>query len=208
MEKNSCRLILGSASPRRKELLAWLGVPFEVVPSNAKEESSKESAADYVLDLAQLKARDVYENLSAKEGAIVLGSDTVVALENRIMEKPRDREHAKEMLKSLSGKWHDVYTAVCLVHKNLEKSFYEKTSVKFEEIDEKTLEIYLDSGESLDKAGAYGIQGAALAFISEVRGSYSSVVGLPTSRVLKELREMTGKLLGVGPDWREHFEDV
>lgn len=207
MEKNSYRLILGSASPRRKELLSWLNVPFEVVPSQAKEESSKKEPEEYVLDLARLKARDVHSNLSADKKAIVLGSDTVVALDKKIMEKPKDRDHARQMLHSLSGKWHEVYTAVCLVTEGAESSFVEKTKVRFDEIDSETLELYLDTGESFDKAGAYGIQGAALAFIAEVQGSYSSVVGLPANRVLKELRKLTERLGLNQSDWRKHFEN-
>ena len=113
MQKTSFQLILGSASPRRKELLERTFLPFNIITSDAPEVSDKTQPAEYVEDLAKLKARDVFSKSPAN--SIVLGSDTVVSSEGRILEKPKDVNHAREVLKSLSGKAHEVYTGVCLV---------------------------------------------------------------------------------------------
>lgn len=204
MQKTSFQLILGSSSPRRKELLERTFLPFKIITSDAPEVSDKTRPAEYVEDLARLKARDVSSKISFN--SIVLGSDTVVSSEGRILEKPKDVNHARDVLKSLSGKTHEVFTGVCLVAKNKERVFSIKTSVKFAEIPDDLLELYLKTGDSLDKAGAYGIQGMGLCFIDSIDGSYSNVVGLPLSHTLREIEELVKELNPAVEDWRSCFE--
>lgn len=207
MPTPSCRLILGSASPRRRELLRHSWLPFETDTSDAEELSDERDPEKYALELAMVKARNVLEKSRTKHSfPVVIGSDTVVASEGKILEKPADREEAKRILLSLSGKPHYVFTAVCIAHPKGEVSFAVKTEVVFDHIPEDLLEKYLDTGESMDKAGAYGIQGAALAFIDRVEGSYSSVVGLPLNRTLKELERISKELYPNERDWRSCFE--
>lgn len=207
MRKSSCQLILGSASPRRRELLRWTWLPFEVVVSDAEEISHASDPEQYVLDLAKLKARDVLKKCESKyDFPVVIGSDTVVVSEGKVLEKPKSKEHAREILQNLSGKEHHVYTAVAIAHPEGEISFAEKTAVNFEVIDADLLELYLETGESMDKAGAYGIQGAALSFIGEVKGSYSNVVGLPVNSTLKALKDLSQQLWPELQNWRTCFE--
>ena len=204
MQKTSFQLILGSASPRRKELLERTFLPFNIITSDAPEVSDKTQPAEYVEDLAKLKARDVFSKLPAN--SIVLGSDTVVSSEGRILEKPKDVNHAREVLKSLSGKAHEVYTGVCLVTKDKERVYSIKTSVRFADIPDDLLELYLKTGDSLDKAGAYGIQGMGLCFIDSIDGSYSNVVGLPLSHTLREIESLVKEVNPEIEDWRSCFE--
>lgn len=207
MPNPSCRLILGSASPRRQELLKWTWIPFEVVVSDAEEASSQTDPEAYVLELAGIKARDVYEKVRSRFSfPVVIGSDTVVASEGAILEKPKDKDDARRILRGLSGKKHYVFTAVSIAHPEGERSFVEKTAVDFDEISPDLLELYLETGESLDKAGAYGIQGAALSFIGSIEGSYSNVVGLPVNSTLKALREISEELWPTLENWRSCFE--
>lgn len=211
MPNHSCQLILGSASPRRKELLNWTWLPFKVVVSDAEEVCSATDPEEYVVELAKLKARDVFEKCqSSCDFPIIVGSDTVVVSEGKVLEKPKSKDHAREMLQSLSGKRHHVYTAVAIVHPQGESAFFERTEVEFDEIDPDLLELYLGTGESMDKAGSYGIQGAALAFIGSVSGSYSNVVGLPVNKTLHKLKET---VLSIWPEltdenWRSCFDKV
>ncbi|MCO4754070.1 MAG: septum formation protein Maf [Bacteriovoracaceae bacterium] len=207
MPKNLCQLILGSASPRRKELLGNTFLPFETVVSGVEEYSPEKDPAKYVSDLALQKGSDVYEKVKDSYSfPLVLGSDTVVASEGRILEKPADVEEAREILLSLSGKTHEVFTGVSLICPKFTKTFNVKTSVTFGAIASDLLELYLSTGDSLDKAGAYGIQGAALSFIDSIEGSYSNVVGLPLSHTLNEIEAMVKKCFPDQKEWRSCFE--
>ncbi len=187
MQKNKLKLILASASPRRKELLAWSYLPFEIVVSNVEEKTTFIDPSEVVVDLASQKAISVSESLDAK--SLVIGADTIVVSEGKILGKPDDKEDARMMLQNLSNKEHDVFTGVCFILGDRKHSFYSKTIVSFETIDTTLLDHYIDTGESLDKAGSYGIQGAALGFIKQINGSYSNVVGLPVNQVIKELSD-------------------
>ena len=185
MQKNKLKLILASASPRRKELLAWSFLPFEVIISHVEENTDSKDPTDIVVELASLKAISVAEKLDPNN--LVIGADTIVVSDGEILGKPSSRDDARNMLNSLSGKSHEVYTGVCFVLGERKHQFFSKTIVNFDPIDSDLLEFYLQTGESLDKAGSYGIQGAALGFISELSGSYSNVVGLPINQLIREL---------------------
>lgn len=203
-KKNKFQLILGSQSPRRKELLQWTFIPFKIVTSDIEEVSDKTDVAELVQDLAYQKAKHVYDKvISDYNNPVVLGADTIVVLGDEVLGKPKDREEAKKTLLKLMGKSHDVLTGVCLFHQGGVETFYDKTKVYFDEISDELLELYLDTGESMDKAGSYGIQGAALGFIGRLEGSYSNVVGLPVNLVLKKIKsalELNEK------NWRSQFE--
>lgn len=203
-KKNKFQLILGSQSPRRKELLQWTFIPFKIVTSDIEEVSDKTDVAELVQDLAYQKAKHVYDKvISDYNNPVVLGADTIVVLGDEVLGKPKDREEAQNTLLKLMGKSHDVLTGVCLFHQGGVETFYDKTKVYFDEISDELLELYLDTGESMDKAGSYGIQGAALGFIGRLEGSYSNVVGLPVNLVLKKIKsalELNEK------NWRSQFE--
>jgi septum formation protein len=178
-------LILASGSPRRKELLEQINVSFTIVKSDIEEIINKdEHPSEIVQSLAIQKARDVLER---NMDSIVIGADTIVAIENNVLGKPKDSEEAKEMLQSLSGKTHVVYTGVAFVTKDQEESFYEETKVMFWNLTKKDIDNYIKSGEPFDKAGAYGIQGLGATLVKKIEGDYFNVVGLPISRFIREL---------------------
>lgn len=189
MLKNNMKLILASGSPRRKELLEWSFLPFDIEVSHIDEKTTESKPEKIVSDLACQKARAVYKKLDKKkqETSFVIGSDTIVVFEKSVLEKPSSRAEAREILLKLSNQKHEVFTGVSFKSKSLDHSFYSKTEVHFGQIDRNLLEHYLDTGDSMDKAGAYGIQGAALSFIGDIHGSYSNVVGFPIKQVLGEL---------------------
>lgn len=201
------QLVLGSQSPRRKELLKWIYVPYKIVVSDIEEKSTEKNSSLYVQDIAFQKANAVYKILlqdKSFDNPFVIGADTIVVLNDEILGKPKNRADAKRILSKLMGKQHQVITGVSFVWGGGEYRFYDETKVKFDVIDDALLELYLDTNESLDKAGAYGIQGAALGFIDKIEGSYSNVVGLPVNLVMKNLI----KVLEQENDtkWREQFE--
>lgn len=182
-------LVLASASPRRRDLLASLGVAFEVIPSEA-EETLPEGLApeEAALLLARRKGAEV---AAARPDSWVLAADTIVVVDNVVLGKPQDAAHALAMLKRLSGREHAVITAFCLVNRSrgVERLCAVKTRVVFRRVAEEDLAAYAASGEPLDKAGAYAIQGGAAGFVEAVEGSYSNVVGLPLERLSEVLRQ-------------------
>ncbi|HAZ14420.1 MAG: septum formation protein Maf [Bdellovibrionales bacterium GWA2_49_15] len=191
------QLVLASQSPRRKELLSHLGIPFAVIVSDIDEDREAPDPIQYVQDLAVEKGEAVLELLRKSkkvENPLVISADTTVVLGKKIYGKPASRQEAGEMLLELSNRSHLVYTAVSIKSFETTRVFYEKSEVEFGPISPDLLEMYLATGESLDKAGAYGIQGAGLVFIKAVRGSYSNVVGFPLDRFITELK----KFLQVG----------
>ncbi len=174
------RFILASTSPRRRELLGLLGLPFEVVASRYDESIVNPSGmapADYVTRLAQGKAAEVAGRTDGD--AVVIGADTTVVLDGRFLNKPKDAADAHQMLRELSGRTHEVYTGVCLVRGGTTTTDYAVTAVSFDTLTDNTINAYVATGEPLDKAGAYGIQGKALSFIPSIQGDYFNVVGLP-----------------------------
>lgn len=192
MEKNKedkLSLILGSGSPRRKELLGHLNIPFKIITADLVEHSNSTVPSKFAIEISEQKGKAVFDSLDNPKNILVISSDTIVVLGDKIYGKPGNREVAKEMLQELSGQTHEVITAVSFFTEAGKDSFFESTKVTFERIDPDLLEKYLDTGESLDKAGAYGIQGSSLFFISRLEGSYSNVVGFPVDKVLSKLKE-------------------
>lgn len=179
------KLILASASPRRAELLRYVTTDFTVIPS-CEEEVVEEPLAHHelVMELARIKACSV---LSAHPDAIVLGSDTVVTVDNHILGKPRDREDACDMLRMLSGRSHFVYTGVCLAATKELEQFYSRTEVFFYHLSNEEIARYVDTGEPFDKAGAYGIQGYGSLLCKRIEGDFFTVVGLPVAEVSRKL---------------------
>ena len=179
-------LILASASPRRQALLALLPYVFTVLPSEAEETIDPASSPeDNVRRLAQGKADAV---AAAHPNAVVLGCDTVVAVGGEILGKPTDQADAARMLRTLSGREHAVYTGVCIAAPGERRVFCERTAVFFRPIGEDELAWYVGTGEPMDKAGAYGIQGRGALFVEGICGDYNNVVGLPVCRLYQELR--------------------
>ncbi|MBT3583443.1 MAG: septum formation protein Maf [Halobacteriovoraceae bacterium] len=200
------KLILGSQSPRRLELLKWLEIPFEVRPSYCKEESEFELPLDFAKDIATQKGRSVMSDLKGKvENPLVIAADTVVSISTKILGKPKNSKEAAEMLLLLSGKKHMVTTAVYLASLKKEKVFAIESEVTFSAISEDILERYLKTEDSLDKAGSYGIQGMGLTFIDKVEGSYSNVVGFPLSHFITELKDFLGYVNDEQGQYRKLF---
>ena len=191
-------IILASGSPRRKELLAQAGFDFEVEVSNADENVAEESPTEMVEELAARKAEAVVNLHNKKEdNCLVIGADTIVVLDGKILGKPKDEADAVRMIRSFQGKVHQVYTGVTLVFcgKAGERpddrwktiTFAEKTDVFVCPMTEEQIRGYVKTGEPMDKAGAYGIQGRFAVWVKEISGDYNNVVGLPLGRVCREL---------------------
>ena len=182
-------IILASASPRRRELLTQAGFVFTVKVSDAEEIITEKEPDKIVRELAFLKAKAV---AASEEDALVISADTIVAAEGKGLGKPHSREEAFSMLSMLQGKTHQVYTGVALFTKKAEKEtqkvFAEKTEVTFYPMTEKEIWDYIDTGEPMDKAGAYGIQGRAAVYVEKICGDYNNVVGLPVARLYQELK--------------------
>ena len=190
------KIYLASASPRRKDLLKQVGISFRVMPSTVEEKITKEKPDEVVEELSYQKAVDVCGRLMAEkqEDFVVIGADTVVSAWGKILGKPADKEDAVRMLKSLQGVSHQVYTGVTIAWKNQEISpmyatFSECTDVTMYTMTEEEIRRYVDSGEPMDKAGAYAIQGLCAAHIQGICGDYNNVVGLPVGRVCQELKK-------------------
>lgn len=213
-KEQNIRLVLASASPRRRELLSQIGLEFTVMPSTKEENAKTTEAGALVQELSRQKAVDIWEQLSGGQGQnpdadqeqisektqepnlngkrqpelLVIGADTVVCCEGKILGKPHDREAAVEMLAALQGRSHEVYTGVTLYHQRETVTFFECTQVEFYPMTEAEISDYIDSKEPMDKAGAYGIQGLGARFVKDIRGDYNNVVGLPVGRLYQELK--------------------
>ena len=176
-------LILASKSPRRKELLKQIGIPFVVVVSDAEEVSGNSwTPAALVVENAKRKARAVAEKYPDSP---VLGADTVVSSEGKIFGKPKDKDEARKMLTALSGKMHEVTTGLALINRNEIRTTSVTTKVFFDTMTKADIDAYIATEESMDKAGAYTIQGKAARFIEKIEGSYSNVVGLPLNALIQ-----------------------
>ncbi|MFY9675053.1 MAG: Maf family protein [Terriglobales bacterium] len=179
-------LILASASPRRQELLRSANIAFHVQPADIKEDTlPNESAKACAERLAHEKAKAI---VRSRPNDAVLGADTVVVIDNQILNKPVDAADAARMLRLLSGRTHQVITGVCLAFRGQSEIASETTSVTMSEISEKEIAAYVATGEPMDKAGAYAIQGMASRWIPRIEGDYSNVVGLPIARVYQMLQ--------------------
>ena len=183
------KLILASNSPRRRELLMGLGYAFEIVPSRFEERAEGLSARETALAFARGKAREVFSRYSQN---VVLGADTVVALEGEIFGNPADEADAERMLRRLSGKTHSVYTGVCVCSPQGTRECVAETRVEFYPLGEELISRYVKSGLPMDKAGAYGIQDG-FPLVKAVEGSYTNVVGLPTEEVGAILQALGGE---------------
>jgi septum formation protein len=189
------RLVLASASPRRAELLRAAGIPFEVAAVDIDETFRPgEKPERAVARVAQAKAAAC---VALHPDAIVLGADTTVVVRGETLAKPVDAADAARMLRLLSGRSHDVLTGVCLCHQGRRLVHVEPTRVQMAHLAETEIAWYISTGEPLDKAGAYAIQGIASRFIDGIQGSYSNVVGLPISNVYELLKELGCDILGV-----------
>ena len=188
------RLILASASPRRIQLLHQIGLTAEVMPSHTEEKISSENPEEVVQALARQKAEDVYARLLSEgnvgDATVVIGADTVVSVDNHILGKPRTHEEAAEMIASLSGRTHQVYTGVAVITPRESRSFAEMAAVTVYPLSPAELRSYAESGEPMDKAGAYGIQGSFGKFVKGIQGDYNAIVGLPVARLYQELKSM------------------
>lgn len=213
-KEQNVRLVLASASPRRRELLSQIGLEFTVMPSTKEENAKTTEAGALVQELSRQKAVDIWEQLSGGQGQnpdadqeqisektqepnlngkrqpelLVIGADTVVCCEGKILGKPHSREAAAEMLTALQGRSHEVYTGVTLYSQSEAVTFFECTQVEFYPMTEAEISEYIDSKEPMDKAGAYGIQGLGARFVKGIRGDYNNVVGLPVGRLYQELK--------------------
>lgn len=213
-KEQNVRLVLASASPRRRELLSQIGLEFTVMPSTKEENAKTTEAGALVQELSRQKAVDIWEQLSGGQGQnpdadqeqiaeetqepnlngkqqpelLVVGADTVVCCEGKILGKPHSREAAAEMLTALQGRSHEVYTGVTLYSQSETVIFFECTQVEFYPMTEVEISEYIDSKEPMDKAGAYGIQGLGARFVKGIRGDYNNVVGLPVGRLYQELK--------------------
>jgi len=180
-------IILASRSPRRRDLLGLLGRTFRIVePTHEEQRQPGEHAADYALRNAREKARSVLPHAGPGR-FLVIGADTIVVLDERILEKPHDTAHARAMLRALSGRTHEVTTGLALLTPAGEHCVAVRTAVTFRALSEAEIEAYIATGEPFDKAGAYGIQGHAAHMVTEIHGSYTNVVGLPLAEVAKAL---------------------
>lgn len=200
---NNKKIILASGSPRRKELLSQIGLSFTVRVSEADEHTEETKPEKLVCILSERKALAVWDELTEEEKkeSILIGADTVVAVDDRILGKPADETEAFRMIELLQGRSHQVYTGVTILRQGglqpleegtgtcgiQKKQFFEKTDVLVYPMSEEEITAYVKTGEPLDKAGAYGIQGNFAAYIQGINGDYSNVVGLPVGRLYHEL---------------------
>ncbi len=206
------KIILASGSPRRKELLGHIFPEYEILPSDSEENATFQSPGQYVCELAKQKASDIaVKRLGISEASLqeagadlirpsydfdtaslIVGADTIVYAADRVLGKPKDEEDAFRMLSFLSDRAHQVYTGICLLIAEKEdlfvcRSFYEVSNVYFDKLTESEIRAYIKSGEPLDKAGSYGIQGIFSKHIRRIDGDYFNVVGLPVNRLYHEL---------------------
>ena len=185
------KLILASASPRRKELLGKIGLEFDIIPAKGEEVVTKKLPWEVVEELSFQKAKEIADMQT--EECIVIGSDTIVAKEEKIMGKPKDEAEAYQMLSEIAGNVHQVYTGVTLIRTGKEPkviTFAEKTDVHLYPMSDKEIYSYIATKDPMDKAGAYGIQGDFAIHVKGIEGDYYNVVGLPIGKVYQELKQL------------------
>lgn len=195
MDVTTQKIVLASASPRRKELLGMLFEKFEIITADCDENIIEQTPEETVVQLSEKKAMAVAGSAQIREKALVLGADTVVSLDGKILGKPKNRGDAYHMIKMLSGKTHKVCTGVTIVHTDADgmpasaAGFVETTQVRVAELTEEEIQAYIDTEEPYDKAGGYGIQGIFGKYIEGIEGDYYNVVGLPVHRLYAELKK-------------------
>ena len=196
------QLILGSASPRRRELLQQIGLEFTVITSDCEEKVTSNIPAEVVQELSLIKAMDVFSKVGTggysamkKEDVLVIGADTIVAFDGQILGKPQNTENAISMLNYLQGNTHQVYTSVSFVWEVngqiCTHTFYESTDVEVLPMTEEEIAYYVGLNTCMDKAGAYGIQNEFACYVKGIKGDYNSVVGLPVGRLYQELKQLS-----------------
>ena len=180
-------LILASASPRRKELLSSLNIPFSIIAADISEEIDQNSDLEKEIEkLSYLKAEAIFKD---HPDDIVIGSDTIVTIDNKVLGKPKDEKEAMDMLKTLSGKKHSVITAVSILSAKQKETFHINSDVYFDDLSEEEIQDYIASKEPMDKAGAYAIQGKAGKFIKKIDGDYYAIIGLPINELYRRLKK-------------------
>jgi len=189
-----CQLILASASPRRQNLLRMLGLDFKVMVSTFEEKMDLYSSTpeELVMQMARGKAEEVWKITSARQetsDGLVLGADTIVVMNGEYLGKPDHEEEARKMLTSLAGRWHQVFTGLALVHRKKSVVAYEMTKVHFRTLSTEEIDGYLRTGEPMDKAGAYGIQGVGAVLVDRIEGCFYNVMGLPLARLALLLKD-------------------
>ena len=182
------KIILASASPRRKELLAQVGFEFDIIAAKGEEVVTSDIPNQVVMELSSQKAKEVAANQPAN--TLVIGADTVVALGNKILGKPKNYDEAFDMIFSFKNGTHSVFTGVTLVCNDVVKSFYVETIVHVYDMSKEEIDEYIASGDCYDKAGGYGIQGYFSRYVKGIEGDYFNVVGLPVSRLVQEIKKM------------------
>lgn len=190
-------IILASKSPRRKELLEQIDIKFRCIPSDKEEVITKTEPEDVVKELSVQKAEDIEAKLGhTSKDTIIIGADTIVACDGEILGKPKNEKNAAEMLRNISGRAHKVFTGVTVIYvadgKSEKITFAECTEVFVKELTDEDIDEYIATGEPMDKAGAYGIQGRFGKFVMKINGDYNNVVGLPIARLYNEVRDKMG----------------
>ena len=183
-------LILASTSPRRRELIQMLNLPYICVSADCDEAIAPCPPEEMVCRLSKRKAKAALASCILDDGAVLIGADTVVALEGRILGKPKDDEDAYQMIAGMSGKEHSVFTGVTLITQKETRSFYEETKVSVAPLTDAEIRRYLSTGEHRDKAGSYGIQGVFGLHVTGIQGDYNNVVGFPVARIYQELQKL------------------
>ncbi|HEY9755629.1 MAG TPA: Maf family protein [Oculatellaceae cyanobacterium] len=202
------RIVLASGSPRRLELLTNLGLDFEVIPSKVEESVPPGiSPEELVRSLAREKAHDVLKTLSKEQNTVVIGADTMVVLDGKLIGKPTDEDDARQMLRRLSERTHTVFTGVIVLkrHKDddlKEIEHVESSLVTFRKLDEKEITAYIATREPMDKAGGYALQGVGAALVARVEGCYTNIIGLPVPTIVSMLRQAGVNILGL-PDCQD-----
>lgn len=201
MKYSELKLILASQSPRRRQLIAEFGLPFECITTCADEKTTETDPEKVVMDISRQKAEWACKNMQLNDNEVIIGADTIVVFNGKILGKPKSDDDARQMLKMLSGNTHSVYTGVTIIWKRATTteraattertatSFAEKTDVTFAAITDDELEEYIKTGDHKDKAGSYGIQGPFSLHIPAICGDYNNVVGFPIARIYNELKK-------------------
>mgnify|MGYP003461495333 CR=1 FL=1 len=199
--KYTKKIVLGSASPRRRELLQQIGMEFSIITSDCEESITKMTPEEVVQELSLMKAKDVFSKIKREDRVLdtsevlVIGADTIVALEGEILGKPHSKENAISMLNHLQGKTHQVYTSVSFVWEEngeiLAHTFFECTEVEVLPMTKEEIAYYVNLDTCMDKAGAYGIQNEFACYVKGIKGDYNNVVGLPIGRVYQELKQLS-----------------
>lgn len=192
--KENVKIILASASPRRRELLGQIGLDFQMLVSEVEEKVTTDVPYLVVEQLSAKKAEAVAKKPEAEESALVIGADTIVACDGQILGKPKDKQEAVYMLQKLQGRSHQVYTGVTLIYQGEVRTFHEATEVEFYPMTDAEITAYVETSDPLDKAGAYGIQGYCARYIKGIVGDYNNVVGLPVGRLYQEIKRLEGRL--------------